>query len=73
MDPAAFGVGEPPLPALLTATDVPVLLARGEQDPMVTDAQLKEFGVPVATLPGVGHNAHIEDPEAVLALLDPFR
>ncbi|MFG3707817.1 alpha/beta fold hydrolase [Micromonospora sp. NPDC047670] len=73
MDPAAFGVGEPDLPALLAATDVPVLLARGEHDPMVTDAQLKELGVPVATLPGLGHNAHVEDPEAVLALVDPYR
>ncbi|MEH1166237.1 alpha/beta hydrolase [Micromonospora sp. CPCC 205539] len=73
MDPAAFAVGEPDLAALLAATDVPVVLARGELDPMVTDAQLKEFGVPVATLPGLGHNAHVEDPAAVLALLDPYR
>ncbi|MGK5522083.1 alpha/beta fold hydrolase [Micromonospora sp. URMC 107] len=73
MDPAAFGVGAPDLPALLAATDVPVLLARGEHDPMVTDAQLKELGVPVATLPGLGHNAHVEAPEAVLALVDPYR
>ncbi|WBB77097.1 alpha/beta hydrolase [Micromonospora sp. WMMD1128] len=72
MDPAAFAVGAPRLPALLAAVDVPVLLARGERDPMVTDAQLKELGVPVATLPGLGHNAHVEDPAAVLALLDPY-
>ncbi|RLK22508.1 pimeloyl-ACP methyl ester carboxylesterase [Micromonospora sp. M71_S20] len=70
MDPAAFGVGAPDLPALLAATDVPVLLARGEHDPMVTDAQLRELGVPVATLPGLGHNAHVEAPEAVLDLVD---
>ncbi|PZF98319.1 alpha/beta fold hydrolase [Micromonospora deserti] len=73
MDPAAFGVGEPDLRALLAASDVPVVLARGEHDPMVTDAQLEELGVPVVTLPGVGHNAHVEDPEAVLALLDAYR
>jgi pimeloyl-ACP methyl ester carboxylesterase len=73
MDPTAFAVGEPDLAALLAATDVPVVLARGENDPMVSDAQLKEFGVPVATLPGLGHNAHVEDPEAVLALVDPYR
>ncbi|MEV4544210.1 alpha/beta fold hydrolase [Micromonospora echinaurantiaca] len=73
MDPAAFAVGEPRLPALLAATDVPVLLARGERDPMVSDEQLKELGVPVVTLPGLGHNAHVEDPEAVLALVDPYR
>lgn len=73
MDPAAFGVGEPDLPALLAATDAPVLLARGEHDPLVSDAQLKELGVPVATLPGLGHNAHVEDPAAVLALVDQYR
>ncbi|KAB1152914.1 alpha/beta hydrolase [Micromonospora sp. AMSO12t] len=73
MDPAAFGVGAPDLPALLAATDVPVLLARGEHDPMVTDAQLTELGVPVATLPGLGHNAHVEAPEAVLDLVEPYR
>ncbi|MBM7493606.1 pimeloyl-ACP methyl ester carboxylesterase [Micromonospora luteifusca] len=73
MDPNAFAVGEPNLAALLAAIDVPVVLARGEHDPMVTDAQLKEYDVPVATLPGLGHNAHVEDPAAVLALLDPYR
>ncbi|MBY8874798.1 alpha/beta hydrolase [Micromonospora sp. PLK6-60] len=73
MDPAAFAVGAPDLPALLAATDVPVLLARGEHDPMVTDAQLEKLGVPVVTLPGLGHNAHVEDPSAVLALVEPYR
>ncbi|MGC5022888.1 alpha/beta fold hydrolase [Micromonospora sp. DT47] len=72
MDPAAFAVGAPDLPALLASADVPVLLARGEHDPMVSDAQLAAFGVPVVTLPGLGHNAHVEDPAAVLALLDPY-
>ncbi|SCF26187.1 alpha/beta fold hydrolase [Micromonospora chokoriensis] len=73
MDPTAFAVGEPDLTALLAATDAPVVLARGEHDPMVSDEQLKEYGVPVVTLPGLGHNAHVEDPAAVLALLDPYR
>ncbi|MFD6565592.1 alpha/beta fold hydrolase [Micromonospora profundi] len=73
MDTGAFAVGEPDLAALLAATDVPVVLARGEHDTMVTDAQLKEYRVPVATLPGLGHNAHVEDPAAVLALLDAYR
>ncbi|MET8279648.1 alpha/beta fold hydrolase [Micromonospora sp. NPDC005174] len=73
MDTSAFAVGEPDLAGLLAATDVPVVLARGEHDPMVTDAQLKEYGVPVVTLPGLGHNAHLEDPAAVLELLEPYR
>jgi pimeloyl-ACP methyl ester carboxylesterase len=73
MDTTAFAVGEPDLAALVAAIDVPVLLVRGEHDPMVTHAQLKEYGVPVATLPGLGHNAHLEDPAAVLELLEPYR
>ncbi|MFI7078674.1 alpha/beta fold hydrolase [Micromonospora sp. NPDC049903] len=73
MDPAAFAVGEPDLAALLATIDVPVLLARGEHDTMVTDDQLRAYGVPVVTLPGLGHHAHVEDPAAVLALLDPWR
>ncbi|MEO3776420.1 alpha/beta fold hydrolase [Micromonospora sp. B11E3] len=72
MDPAAFAVGAPDLPALLADTDAPVVLARGEHDPMVSDAQLGEFGRPVVTLPALGHNAHVEDPAAVLALLAPY-
>jgi len=50
-----------------------VLLARGEHDPMNTDGQLAALGVATATLAGLGHNAHVEDPAAVLALLDPYR
>ncbi|MEV4812862.1 alpha/beta fold hydrolase [Micromonospora avicenniae] len=73
MDPGAFAVGEPDLAALVAATEVPVLLARGEHDPLVTDGQLQRYGVPVATLSGLGHNAHVEDPEAVLALVETYR
>jgi pimeloyl-ACP methyl ester carboxylesterase len=40
-----------------------VTLARGEHDPMSTDGQLTRLGVPTATLPGLGHNAHVENPE----------
>ncbi|MEV1289611.1 alpha/beta hydrolase [Micromonospora sp. NPDC049679] len=73
LDPAAFGVGAPDMPALLRSVGAPVLLARGEHDPMVTDDQLAELAAPTRTLPGLGHNAHVEDPDAVLRLLDPYR
>ncbi|MEV4758633.1 alpha/beta fold hydrolase [Micromonospora sp. NPDC049559] len=82
LDPRAFGVGAPDMPALLAAARVPVLLARGERDPMVTGAQLTGLargagehhpGVEAVTLPGLGHNAHVEDPEAVARLLRPYR
>jgi pimeloyl-ACP methyl ester carboxylesterase len=63
LDPRAFGVGAPDLPALLAASSAPVVLARGEHDPMNTDGQLAAFGVPVVTLAGLGHNAHVENPQ----------
>ena len=70
LDPAAFGVGAPDMPALLAAAGVPVVLARGEHDPMNTDEQLAALGVPAVTLPGAGHNAHVDSPELSVTLLD---
>jgi pimeloyl-ACP methyl ester carboxylesterase len=51
----------------------PVTLARGEHDAMNTDEQLSRLGVPTVTLPGLGHNAHVQSPELSIALLDPCR
>ncbi|MCO1659373.1 alpha/beta fold hydrolase [Pseudonocardia humida] len=69
LDHRAFGVGEPKVAALVAASPVPVLLARGEHDPMVTTAQLAEIVADPVDLPGLGHNAHVEDPAAVRDLL----
>jgi pimeloyl-ACP methyl ester carboxylesterase len=69
LDNAAFGVGEPDLAGLLAACRADVVLARGEHDPMVTEHQLRELPTVALTLPGLGHNAQVEDPAAVLALL----
>lgn len=72
LDPAAFAVGAPDMPGLLTRCRAPVTLARGEHDQMSTDGQLARLGARTVTLPGLGHNAHVEDPRAAAALLDPF-
>ena len=45
-----------------------MVLARGEHDPMVSHDQLAALVADPVTLPGLGHNAHVEDPAAVLAL-----
>jgi pimeloyl-ACP methyl ester carboxylesterase len=58
---------------LLAQSQAPVTLARGELDPMNTDEQLAQLGVPTITLPGLGHNAHVESPELSITLLDPHR
>lgn len=69
LDPAAFAVGAPDLPALLAGSRAEVILARGEHDPMVSHAQLAALVADPVTLPGLGHNAHLEDAAAVFALL----
>ena len=70
LDSRAFAVGAPDLPQLLAAASARVVLARGQNDPMNTDEQLEELGVQAVTLPGLGHNAHVEDPELCVSLLN---
>jgi pimeloyl-ACP methyl ester carboxylesterase len=69
LDPRAFAVGAPDMAGLLARSPATVTLARGELDPMNSDEQLGQWGVPVVTLPGLGHNAHVESPERCLTLL----
>lgn len=69
LDPRAFGVGDPEVATLLAAAEVPVLLARGEHDRMVTDEDLAALVPAPVALPTLGHNAHVESPTAVLSLL----
>lgn len=49
------------------------MLARGEHDAMNTTGQLARLGVPVVTLPGLGHNAHVESPQQAITVLDQYR
>ena len=67
-DTRTFGVGVPDMAGLLAAAGCPVVLARGEHDPMVSHDELAALVADPVTLPGLGHNAHVEDPAAVLAL-----
>jgi pimeloyl-ACP methyl ester carboxylesterase len=73
MDQGAFAVGAPDMPQLLARSQAPVTLARGEHDAMNTGEQLTRLGVATVTLPGLGHNAHVESPLLSIALLDPHR
>jgi pimeloyl-ACP methyl ester carboxylesterase len=72
LDPRAFGVGEPGVAALLAAAPVPVMLARGQHDALVSSEDLLELTPNAVDLPGLGHNAHVEDPAAVAALVTRF-
>ena len=73
MDPGALAVGAPDMTHLLVRCQAPVTLARGEHDAMNTGEQLARLGVPAVTLPGLGHNAHVESPHLAITVLDPYR
>jgi pimeloyl-ACP methyl ester carboxylesterase len=73
MDPGAFAVGAPDMAQLLARSQAPVTLARGERDPMNTDEQLARLGAATVALPGLGHSAHVENPELSITLLDAYR
>jgi pimeloyl-ACP methyl ester carboxylesterase len=68
-DPATFGVGVPPMVELLGRAVCPVVLARGEHDDLVSEAELRSLVHDPVTLPGLGHSAHVEDPGAVVDLV----
>ena len=71
-DPATIGVGAPDMRALLDAAEAPVVLARGEHDPLQTTAQLRALDPNAVELTGLGHNAQVEDPGAVWELVSPL-
>lgn len=69
VDPLAFAVGAPDLPGLLAAARADVVLAAGENDPMCPAEHLTALSAQHVIFPGLGHNAHVEDPAAVARLL----
>ncbi|WP_199441280.1 alpha/beta fold hydrolase [Umezawaea beigongshangensis] len=73
LDPAAFGVGQPDVDALLAASRAEVVLAAGERDPMCPPEHLRAAVPDGLVLPGLGHHVHVEEPGALLPLLDRLR
>ncbi|HEX6347697.1 alpha/beta hydrolase [Umezawaea sp.] len=69
LDPAAYGVGAPDMAALVAASRARVVLAAGERDPMCPPEHLLAVDPGGVVLPGVGHNAHVEEPDALVPLL----
>lgn len=72
LDPAAFAVGRPDLPGLLAASRAPVVFAAGSEDPLSPADHLRALAEPVI-LPGLGHSPHVEDPAALVPLLERLR
>jgi len=67
-DPASFPDFVPAMDELVRLGHTPVVLARGDRDAMVSDADIAAIGVEPVVVPGAGHNAHLEQPGAVLDL-----
>ena len=60
-DPRTLAVGAPAMADLVDGARCPVVLARGETDPMVSTEELSGFG-PVHLFTGAGHNVMVESP-----------
>ena len=73
LDSRAFAVGAPDMDGMLgccRTARVPVVLAAGEHDPMSPLEHLQALEPDPVVLKGLGHNAHVEDPTALLPILD---
>lgn len=68
-DPRAFAIEVPPFRALVDRAACPVRVARGEHDAIVTRAEYTALGLDALDLPGLGHNAQVEDAARVAALV----
>jgi pimeloyl-ACP methyl ester carboxylesterase len=68
-DPGTFAIAVPAFAALLAAAACPSLVVRGEHDPLVSAAELGALDARTDTLAGLGHNAHVEAPERIAALI----
>jgi pimeloyl-ACP methyl ester carboxylesterase len=69
-DPRTFSVAGAPFATLAASADARFLLARGERDAMVSLDELRAHRPDARDIPGVGHNAHVEDAQAIVALLE---
>jgi pimeloyl-ACP methyl ester carboxylesterase len=69
-DPRTFAVAGAPFSTLASSATARVALARGGHDPMVSTDELRAHSMYVEEVKGAGHNAHVEKPESIVALLE---
>ena len=69
-DPRTFMVAGAPFATLVSSAACRVLLARGEHDAMVSVEELRAHCENAVVIAGAGHNAHAEQPDAVVSLLE---
>ena len=68
-DPGTNDLGTPDIAAALARVAVPVVLARGSEDPFVRPENVSDLVDDPVTLDGLGHNPHVEEPSAVVGIL----
>ena len=68
-DNRAYEVGAPRMAALLAAAQGKVVLARGADDPMVSDDDIDGLGMTPHVLSDAGHNAHVAAPSGIVDLV----
>jgi pimeloyl-ACP methyl ester carboxylesterase len=68
-DPGTNDLGTPDIAAALGRVGVPVVLARGSEDPFVRPENVGDLVEDPVTLDGLGHNPHVEEPSAVVGML----
>lgn len=65
VDPRVYGAVGPDLEPIFARAQVPLRMAAGSKDPMVTLAAMQSIRPDARVFDGLGHNAHWEAPEAV--------
>lgn len=69
-DPRISGTDDPPdIRPIFAAAKAPVALAVGEKDRMVPLAEARGLDPRAAIVPGAGHNAQVENPEGLWAVI----
>lgn len=69
MVPAVGDVSDTDVPATFRAVRCPLRMAAGTADPMASPDTMRALDPGAVFLPGLPHNAHVANPEAVAALL----
>lgn len=69
-DNRAGGGGLPPMSSLVKGISVPVVLASGGADQMAPVDDLRPYDSDAVEMPGLVHNAHVQEPAAIWGLIE---
>jgi len=69
-DPLINALGKYDIASIAQAASVPIHLLSGEDDKMGPAEGMRRIGAEVTVLPALGHNPHVEAPEALWAAIE---